>query len=159
MCLLEWTVENESLDELDRKILRFLMVDSKTSYKNIALEIGVSSATIKNRIEKMKHLGALKSFKILVDPKICFNYNISAFLHVTLHNPNLISKLHDELKQILGVLKVFITTGSNSQIITQIFVKNIEEYSRLMNQISIIEGIKEISSFIILNELNLVPIF
>lgn len=154
---MDWTSNNSGLDDLDNEILHNLMHDSRISYLDIANKNGVTSATIKNRVEKLKNLGAIKSFSITVDPRICFGYNISALLNIKLSSSKNISEIYKELEKINGVFKTFITTGSPSQITAQIFAKDLPDYSRLMSQISQIEDITDISSLMILNEIHITP--
>ena len=155
--MMDWTSNNVGLDDLDNEILKCLMRDSRVPYLDIASRMNVTSATIKNRVEKLKNLGAIKSFSITVDPRICFGYNISALLNIKLSSSKNISEIYKELDKINGVFKTFITTGSPSQITAQIFAKDLPDYSRLMSQISAVDTITDISSLMILNEIHVTP--
>ena len=57
------------LDEVDKKILRELQKDARTSFKTIAKNIGVSAATIFVRVKRLTKTGVLKGFKAIVEPK------------------------------------------------------------------------------------------
>ena len=150
--MMDWTSNNSGLDELDNEILKSLMDDSRVPYLDIGKKMNVTSATIKNRVEKLKNLGAIRNFSITIDPRVCFGYNIGALLNIRLDSSKNINSVYKELDGINGVFQVFITTGAPSQITAQIFAKDLPDYSRLMTQISQIDDVKDISSLMILNE-------
>lgn len=47
------------LDDLDRRIMKFLRPNSRRSYASIAREIGVSEPTVRNRVDRMIKQGAV----------------------------------------------------------------------------------------------------
>ena len=55
------------LDETDEAILRALQENGRRPYRDIAREIGVSEGTVRGRVRKLEHLGALR-FLAFVDP-------------------------------------------------------------------------------------------
>jgi len=155
--MMDWTSNNSGLDELDNEILKCLMDDSRVPYLDIGKKMKVTSATIKNRVEKLKNLGAIKSFSITIDPRVCFGYNIGALLNIRLDSSKNINNVFKELDNINGVFQLYITTGSPSQITAQVFAKDLNDYGRLMSQISHVDDVKDISSLMILNEIQITP--
>ena len=55
------------LDETDQAILRALQENGRRPYRDIAREVGVSEGTVRSRVRKLEHLGALR-FLAFVDP-------------------------------------------------------------------------------------------
>jgi len=56
-----------SLDVLDMNIIKCLTEDGRATYRTIAEEAGVSEATIKNRIDRLKKEGVIKKFTVMLD--------------------------------------------------------------------------------------------
>ena len=56
-----------SIDVLDMKIIKCLSDDAKRTYRSIAEESGVSEATVKNRIDRLKESGVIKKFTVMLD--------------------------------------------------------------------------------------------
>jgi len=56
-----------SIDLFDLKILKVLNKDARKPYRAIAEELGVSDATVRNRINRMLKQGVIKQFNVLVD--------------------------------------------------------------------------------------------
>ena len=55
------------LDDTDEAILRALRGNGRRPYRDIAREVGVSEGTVRGRVRKLEHLGALR-FLAFVDP-------------------------------------------------------------------------------------------
>jgi len=51
----------------DLKIIKALQVDARTSYTNLAEELGVSKNTISNRVRLLKENGVITGSLLLVD--------------------------------------------------------------------------------------------
>lgn len=52
------------MDELDRHILRLLVVDSRMSYTEMADRVGMSEGTVRKRVRKLVMEGIIKRFTI-----------------------------------------------------------------------------------------------
>lgn len=55
------------MDKTDVAILRLLQRDSRTSFRNIAKEIGVSVPTVSSRVERLEKLGVLRGYHADID--------------------------------------------------------------------------------------------
>ena len=56
------------MDEVDKRILRVLEADARTSLRKIAEEVGVALGTVSNRVRKMESLGIIRGYTVLLDP-------------------------------------------------------------------------------------------
>ena len=61
------------VDGTDLHIIRLLARDSRTPYKSIAGEVGITSPAAKERIDKMISSGVIERFIVLINP-IIFSY-------------------------------------------------------------------------------------
>ena len=71
------------LDEVDRKILNYLLKDSRKPFQEIARELIVSGGTIHVRVNKMKEAGIIKGSKITIDVRK-LGLEVCAFIGVNL---------------------------------------------------------------------------
>lgn len=55
------------MDELDKKILRELQLDSRNSFTKIAQKIGVSTATVSERVKKLTEKGIIGSYTAILN--------------------------------------------------------------------------------------------
>ncbi len=56
------------LDRTDVAILRCLQADSRTSFREIAKAVGVSTPTVSARVSALERMGIVKGYTVLVDP-------------------------------------------------------------------------------------------
>ena len=140
---------NKDLDDINLKILNFLINDGRKSFKSISKEIGVTSPTIKNRFENMLKDGIINQISAKINPKQ-LGYNISTFLNITLHSNKSIPKVIRYLELIEGVFQIFLLAGM-VQVKVLCYSKNMDEFSLMFAKISQIHEIKEVNSEIVLN--------
>ena len=55
------------MDELDKKILRELQLDSRNSFTKIAQKIGVSTATVSDRVKRLTEKGIICGYTTILD--------------------------------------------------------------------------------------------
>ena len=56
------------MDDVDKRILRVLEADARTSLRKIAEEVGVALGTVSNRVRRMESLGVIRGYTVLLAP-------------------------------------------------------------------------------------------
>jgi Lrp/AsnC family transcriptional regulator for asnA, asnC and gidA len=56
-----------SIDVVDMRIIKCLIENARATYRSIAEEVGVSEATVKNRIDRLMEGGIIKRFTVILD--------------------------------------------------------------------------------------------
>jgi Lrp/AsnC family transcriptional regulator for asnA, asnC and gidA len=104
--------EELTLDDTDRAILRTLQADARTPFSEIARQIGMSSATVHDRVNRMKEAGVIEGYHAKVDPR-AVGYGASAFvgLQVEQGRDAAVEAFVDRLRDVDGVQEVHLTTG------------------------------------------------
>jgi Lrp/AsnC family transcriptional regulator, leucine-responsive regulatory protein len=59
---------NISLDAIDAGIITALSKDSRRSYADVGLEVGLSTAAVHERVKKLIERGVIEKFSLKVDP-------------------------------------------------------------------------------------------
>jgi Lrp/AsnC family transcriptional regulator for asnA, asnC and gidA len=139
------------IDGIDKEILRFLMADAKKTILEIAKSIGISGASIHQRLRKLEASGVIIGSKCIVNAK-ALNYNTMAYIGIYLDkamsNPSAVSAL----KKIPEVLECHYTTG-NWSILIKVLCKDNEHLMRLLNkEIQQIKGVSRTETFISLEQ-------
>ena len=57
------------LDDTDRRLLAVLLEDARISQRGLAQRIGVAQGTITNRLRRLKDLGVIKGYTVLLEPE------------------------------------------------------------------------------------------
>ena len=55
------------LDEIDRQILELLRQDARRTVRDIAARVGLSTAPVKRRIDRLEKAGVITGYTVLVD--------------------------------------------------------------------------------------------
>jgi Lrp/AsnC family transcriptional regulator for asnA, asnC and gidA len=127
------------------------MADAKKTILEIAKSIGISGASIHQRLRKLEASGVIIGSKCIVNAK-ALNYNTMAYIGIYLDkamsNPSAVSAL----KKIPEVLECHYTTG-NWSILIKVLCKDNEHLMRLLNkEIQQIKGVSRTETFISLEQ-------
>ena len=139
--------QNLHIDGIDKKILRALMEDARTSVLEIARQVGISGAAIHQRLRKLEKSKLISGSKFVIDPKI-LGYTTMAFIGIFLDkavsNPDAVK----QLKKIPEVLECHYTTG-NWSILIKVLCKDNEHLMQVLNNdIQTISGVSRTETFI-----------
>ncbi len=139
------------IDNIDKKILSYLMNDARISFLSIAKECNISSAAINQRVKKMTEAGIIKGSKFMIAPKV-LGYDICAFIGVYLDKAHAYKSVVNELKKINEIVECHYTTG-NYAIFLKLYCKNNEHLMKiLIDTIQNIEGVSRTETFISLEQ-------
>ncbi|MDG6988488.1 MAG: Lrp/AsnC family transcriptional regulator [Nitrososphaerota archaeon] len=109
------THPRQPFDDLDLKLLRSLLVDSRTSARGIASELGVSTSTVTARIERLKRSQVLRGFTATVDYQK-LGYELTVITEIIVSKGKLV-EMEREIAKVPGVLAVYDVTGEIDAIV------------------------------------------
>jgi Lrp/AsnC family transcriptional regulator, regulator for asnA, asnC and gidA len=135
------------LDEVDRKILRDLQIDGRSSFKKIGEDAGVSEATVFVRVKKMQDKRVIKSFKAIVEPK-AVGKMLTAIVLVRA-DPKAYPGMLDALKKLDDVYEIYDVTGQYYSIL-KIKTTGTDELSKIILEIGNIDGVAGTETMIVL---------
>lgn len=127
-----------SLDMLDLKIVQVLNRDARKSYKAIAEELGVSDATVRNRVRRMLEEGFIKKFNVLLDYHKMGRI-IKAFIGLRVQPPKL-REIVSHLVDNPDVQVLYRTTGEVDLFVEVIF-KDMEELNNFLESELNVDGV------------------
>ncbi len=135
-----------SLDDLDRDILEMHQKDVFFSYAELAEKWGVTTATIRNRIRRLKASGVMDVILVINPYKI--GYNTFAIVGIRLETGASPDKVVSILLSTPGVTNVVMVAGRYDFFVHYV-CRNMEEYRRfVVERFRKIPGIASIESFI-----------
>jgi len=136
------------LDDTDREILRILQEDARTPFSEIARRIDMSSATVHDRVNRMKDEGVITGYHASVDPK-ALGYGISALVGLRVKQGREQDTL-DRLADIDGVQQLHLTTGE-WDVVARVFAENADALRELMfERITQMDGFDRSQTMVIL---------
>ncbi|HEY6853631.1 MAG TPA: Lrp/AsnC family transcriptional regulator [Gemmatimonadales bacterium] len=102
------------MDAIDRKILRLLAADARSSYQAIADEVGLSRPAVMERVKRLEEAHYVRGYRVELD-RARVGFPVTAFVNVRYGNSNYSGnepKMH-ELAQHPGVLECHHVAGDD----------------------------------------------
>jgi Lrp/AsnC family transcriptional regulator for asnA, asnC and gidA len=112
----------QTIDALDRKILKLIQDDARIPFLEVARACNVSGAAIHQRIQKLTQMGILKGSEFIIDPEK-IGYETCAYVGLYLKNPEKFDDVVEKLRQIPEVTECHYTTGGYDMFI-KIYARN-----------------------------------
>ena len=108
-----------ALDEIDRKLLRELLKDSKRSYRELASAIGVSAATVINHVQRLESAGVIKDYSTRLDHER-LGYELTVITEIVVSKGKLL-ETDAEIAKIPNVCAVYDITGQTDAMVVAKF--------------------------------------
>jgi DNA-binding Lrp family transcriptional regulator len=146
------------MDEKDESILQALEKNAKLSSRAIAEKVGLPISTVHRRIRKLEKDGIIKGFKAIIEYEKT-KRPISAYIFINIaetipdkgHIPK--AGIVDELLKYLEIQELADVQGSNFDLVTKARFATLKELSSFIEELRAIEGIEELFSAIITEEI------
>lgn len=135
------------VDEKDQEIIRMLGKNARITNTEIANSLGISEATVRNRIKKLVANRIIQNIAI-INPKT-MGYHFHAHIGVQVDYQN-IENITKKLKKLDAVYFLGFATGRYDLIIFCFFRNPEEQLNFLTEQLARINGIKRIETLQIL---------
>ena len=121
------------LDDLDRKLLDILVKDSRTSLKELAQQVGLSSPSVSERLRRLEERGVIRAFTVEIDPE-ALGFPLQAIVRVRplpgkLH---IVQQLIEEIPEFGECDKV---TGDDC-FVARLYVRSMGELDKLLDRIA-----------------------
>lgn len=107
------------VDDLDKRILKQLLGDSRISYRQIAKRLKVSPNTVLSRVGQMKTSGLIKFHTTILDHEK-LGYELTVVTEVIVSKGKLL-ETDKEVSKIPGVCAVYDVTGESDAIVVAKF--------------------------------------
>lgn len=136
------------LDKTDEKILKNLMVDARSSARQLALKLGLSTVTVLSRIKKLEKEKIIKGYTALIDHEK-LGYNLTAIIEIIAKKDKIIN-IEAELSKIENVCGVYDITGNTDTLVIAKF-KSRNELSEFVKGLASIQNIENTITHVVLN--------
>ena len=124
--------QRPKIDKTDVVILKALLNDARTPYVDIAKLCGISSNSVKFRIDRLKNEGVITREITQVNPKY-LGYNYIAFIPIQAC-ANEIESVHNFLKNTPNMVKVLVEIGAYNLNVV-VALENIEQINEVIGYI------------------------
>ncbi|MHC1629094.1 MAG: Lrp/AsnC family transcriptional regulator [Candidatus Nezhaarchaeales archaeon] len=136
------------LDEVDKAILRELLNDARLSFREIAKRIGVSTATVANKVRRLEEAGIIKGYTAIIDVEK-LGYDVTAVIEVVVSKGK-ITEVEEEIAKNPNVQAVYDVTGQSDAIIIARF-KSRADLSKFIKRILSMDYVERTITHVVLN--------
>jgi DNA-binding Lrp family transcriptional regulator len=130
------------IDEIDRKIISILHLNGRTSYTDLAKEVGLSRVAVQVRINALMENGTIERFACIVNPEK-LGITVSAFFNVEVE-PKHLMQVADTLAEEPEVSSLYHMTGPSKLHMHGLFKNNHEMELFLQNKLYALPGIMSV---------------
>ena len=138
------------LDLIDKKILDFLVTNTRMPFTEIAKQMDVSAGTIHVRVKKMEDAGIILGSSLNID-YAKLNYHFTAFIGILLTKSNRTQDVLKELSLIPNVIEASVISGKYN-IFCKVRARNTDDAKRIIYQIDDIQDVMRTESMISMEE-------
>ena len=140
----------QPLDAMDLAIIKILQENSRSSYQDIATQVGVSRVTVNERIRKLIENGVLEGFHARVNAQR-IGYSITAIVGLTTIQGCEAYRTTEELQQIIEVEEVHVVTGRYDYLVKVRALNNEDLMHILFNKIDQVYGFHRAETMVVLS--------
>ena len=136
------------LDEIDKKIIKVLQDDARTSLRKISKLVKVSLGTVSNRVKRMEKNGVIKGYSVILDPDQ-IGWELNVVIGLRIQKGRLI-EIQERIAEDSRVHGVYDVTGDfDSMIIAR--AKNRKDLDDLSKNVLSIDGVERSITHLVLN--------
>lgn len=137
----------ETLDEIDRRILRQLQADARLSNVELAEGAGLSPSPCLRRVRRLAERGVIKGYATLVDQE-AVGLPVSVFVMVSLEKQveNALGRFEALIRDRPEVMECYLMTG-DADYLLRVVAADLRSYERfLMDHLTKFPGVSNIKS-------------
>ena len=136
------------LDEIDKKIIKVLQDDARTSLRKISELVKVSLGTVSNRVKRMEANGVIKGYSVILDPDQ-IGWELNVVIGLRIQKGRLI-EIQERIAKDSRVNGVYDVTGDfDSMVIAK--AKNRKDLDDLSKNVLSIDGVERSITHLVLN--------
>lgn len=135
------------LDDIDRLLLRELMVDGRATLSNLADKAGLSVSAVQSRVRRLEARGVIRGYTAKVDPEALGNM-LSAFVAITPLDPSLPDDAPARLQHISAIESCHSVAGEESYVLL-VRVESPRHLEHLLHEIRATASVKTRSTVIL----------
>ncbi len=136
------------VDEIDEKIIKALLENSRKTYVEIGAVVGLSEGAVRNRVQALVNSGTIRKFTIEVAPSIRVRSLTMISVDPSIPTYTISRKIQD----LSGVESIFEVTGEYD-IVCVVSQRDIEALNQTIEDIRKLDGVVKTNTVIVLRTL------
>lgn len=145
--------KSDTLDQIDRSILKLLQEDAFLTTKEIAVQVNMSTTPVFERVKRLERDGYILRYTALLDRRK-MGLPMLVFCDVSLkeHNRDYLLRFEQEVAGLPEVLECHHTAGAFDYLL-KVVVSDMEDYQRFVKEkLAALENIGRVQSHFVMTE-------
>ncbi len=137
-----------NVDHLDHRLISILRSNARTPVVELSKKLGVSRATVQNRMRRLESNGIILNYTVNLKPGAEAN-PIRAFMSLTVEG----KKSREVVNKLRGYPSIIALHNTNGRwdIIAEIGTDTLESFNRLLSDIRLIDGVSATETNLLLD--------
>lgn len=143
----------KQLDEIDRKLLNILQVNSRITIRELSEKLHLSTTPIHERIKKLEKSGYIRQYLTLLDSKM-LGKKLIVYISVSLntHTKEAVDEFEKEMEKLDEIMECYYISG-NSDFLLKVHCNDMDDYHNFITyKFSIIKNITQFYSSFVMAE-------
>ena len=140
---------NPPIDFIDRQILKALLSKGRSTFAELAAQVGLTAPTVHDRVKKLERTGIIEGYSASVNPST-LGYEISAFVSITTSGTVTSREYEGRLAGIPEVQECYSVAGEETYM-ARIIAKNTRTLELLLQRIKDIPGTVRTKTTVVLS--------
>ena len=137
------------MDDTDRRLLALLLADARTSYADLARQVGLSAPSVQDRVRKLERDGVLRGSGVDVDPK-ALGLGVSALIGVQQREGIDADELVARLADVPEIEDCWAVAGEEA-FVAKVRVKDLDDLDRTLRVLRHVPGIVRTRTTVVLS--------
>ncbi len=137
----------DELDEIDRILVRELVVDGRATLAQLAASAGLSVSAVQSRVRRLETRGVVVGYRARIDPEAVGNM-LSAFVSITPIDPSQPDDAPHRLEHIAAIESCHSVAGDESYVLL-VRVRSARALEDLLQQIRTAANVRTRSTIIL----------
>lgn len=142
-----------TLNRTDRRLLRLLQQDARTSYAELARQVGLSTTPCKERIKRLEREGVIRGYQAILNPDF-LDAGLVVFVQIRLSRTS--QDIFEEFKQsafeLPEVQECYLVSG-NFDYLIKARVADMNAYRAFLGETLLtLPGVQESTSYVVMEQ-------
>nr|WP_260393585.1 Lrp/AsnC family transcriptional regulator [Ornithobacterium rhinotracheale] len=145
---------NMNIDNIDKRILKELLINSKQSIKDLAQKVELSVTPVHERIKKLESTGIIKGYSANLDIKK-IGFNLVVYMNITLirHQEELDSEIANYINGLDEVVEAYFVSG-DFDLMVKAVLRDMTHYQEfVLHKMSKIDIISNVRSYFVIKDI------
>lgn len=137
------------MDDTDRQLLTALLADARTSYADLARQVGLSSPAVQERVRKLEREGVLRGSAALVDPARV-GLGVSALVGLQQREGVDADEIVAGLRAVPEIEDCWFVAGDEAFVV-KVRVADLDDLDRVLRVVRHVPGVSRTRTTVVLN--------